>query len=78
MFFSLLPLILFLLLFLSSGLYFSINAVQNPFYQLSPLLIILPCIALSWILHNGTSKTKQSSFLNGIANHDILTTCIPA
>ncbi|WPX97742.1 Na+/H+ antiporter NhaC family protein [Candidatus Fokinia crypta] len=73
---SLIPLVLFLTLFLSSGLYFSLNEVQNPFYQISPLIIMLPSIALGWSMYKGNQQTRASAFIDGVRNPDIIMMCI--
>ena len=70
------PIILFILLFVGSGVYFSILGTPNAFYQLSPITAVIPAIALGWLLHKGTTQQKMHDFLDGVRHRDIITMCI--
>lgn len=70
------PILLFILLFVGSGIYFSLLNVTNAFYQISPITAIIPAIALAWILHRGTVQQKMHDFLDGVRHKDIITMCI--
>jgi Na+/H+ antiporter NhaC len=70
------PVLLFILLFVGSGIYFSSNNIANAFYQISPLTAIIPSIALGWILHKGSTKERMDAFLDGVRHRDIITMCI--
>jgi len=71
-----LPILLFVLVFVSSGVYFTLTGVKDAFSQLSPLIAILPAIALAWVQHAGNSSAKMVSFINGLRHRDIITMCI--
>ena len=71
-----LPLLTFVLLFVGSGVYFSLQGVGNAFYQLSPLVAIIPSIALGWVLYKGKTQERMNAFLNGMRHPDIITMCI--
>ncbi len=70
------PILLFVILFVGCGIYFTILDIPNAFYQISPISAILPAIALAWLLHRGTTKEKMNDLLDGIRHRDIITMCI--
>lgn len=70
------PILLFVSLFAGSGLYFTLTGAPNAFYQLSPLVAIIPAIALGWALHRGKTSDKMHAFLDGVRHRDIITMCI--
>lgn len=69
---SLLPLGVFASIFLGSGVYFSVQGVSNAFYQISPLVAILPAIGLGLFL---SGKNKLENFLKGAGHGDIMAMC---
>lgn len=71
-----LPIITFVVLFVGSGLYFTAIGVSHAFYQFSPVVAILPAIALAWIVHRGSTEQKMHDFLDGLRHRDIVTMCI--
>lgn len=71
-----LPVLLFVSIFVGSGLYFTWMDVDNAFYQLSPLAAIIPAIMLGWILHRGTTEDRMHAFLDGVRHRDVITMCI--
>lgn len=70
------PVLLFISLFVGSGIYFTWLGIPNAFYQLSPITAIIPAIALAWVLHRGTTQQKMHDFLDGVRHRDIVTMCI--
>lgn len=74
-FINFVPILLFVLLFVGSGVYFTAIGVADAFYQLSPLAAILPAIMLGWALHKGTTQEKMHAFLDGVRHRDIITMC---
>ncbi len=70
------PIFLFVTLFVGAGIVFSLQGIENPFYQLSPLVAILPAIALGWAVVRGSVQEKISLFLNGLRHEDIITMCL--
>ncbi len=71
-----LPILLFVLLYVGSGVYFTILGVEKAFYQLSPVAAILPAIILGWLLHSGAVEERLKIFLDGVRHRDIITMCI--
>lgn len=76
LFITLLPILLFISLYVGSGIYFSLSSVPNAFYQIAPTVAIIPAIALGWLLNKGTTKDKMNNFIDGIRHPDIITMCI--
>ena len=70
------PILLFISLFVGSGIYFTLLGTPNAFYQLSPVSAIIPAITLAWVLHRGTTQQKMHDFLDGVRHRDIITMCI--
>jgi Na+/H+ antiporter NhaC len=71
-----LPVLLFIVLYVGSGLYFAWQGVENAFYQISPAVAILPAIVLGWIMHKGSTKERMQIFLDGMRHSDIITMCV--
>lgn len=69
------PILLFVVLFVGSGVYFTLIGVADAFYQLSPMAAIIPPIMLGWILHKGNTQQKMHAFLDGVRHRDIITMC---
>jgi Na+/H+ antiporter NhaC len=74
-FLNFVPILLFVLLFVGSGVYFTAIGVADAFYQLSPMAAILPPIMLGWMLHKGSTQQKMHAFLDGVRHRDIITMC---
>lgn len=73
---SFLPILLFISIFVGSGVYFTFIGIKEAFYQISPIMAIIPAIALAWIMHRGKSDEKMNDFLDGFRHRDIITMCI--
>lgn len=71
-----LPIVLFVFIYVGSGIYFSLIGIHNAFYQISPTVAIIPAIALAWLLQRGTTQQKMRNFLDGVRHPDIITMCI--
>ncbi|WP_316353792.1 Na+/H+ antiporter NhaC family protein [Candidatus Trichorickettsia mobilis] len=71
-----LPILFFVLLYVGSGIYYTIIGVDYAFYQVSPIVAIIPAIALAWSLYRGTTEEKINCFLDGVRHRDIITMCI--
>ena len=71
-----LPIFLFIILFVGSGIYFTLTGMDNAFYQISPIAAIIPAIALGWYMHKGKSEERMSAFLDGVRHRDIIIMCI--
>lgn len=73
---SFIPIALFVILFFGSGLYYSLQGIENAFYQVPPTSAILPSLIVAWLLHKGDSDSAMNSFLSGACHRDIITMCI--
>lgn len=69
------PLILFISLYLGAGLYFAAQDIEMAFYQLSPVVAIIPALILAWYLQSSSTNTTMNRFLDGARHRDILTMC---
>jgi len=73
---ALTPLLLFLLLFFGSGLYFTLQGEEMGFYQLRAPVAILPALALAaWIAHRRGLRAGEV-LLRGMGDPDIMTMCL--
>ena len=73
---SLLSLILFLMIFVGSGLYYTFQGVENAFYQVSASVAILPAIAMALCFGKDTLDQKLETLVEGIRNPNIITMCV--
>lgn len=73
---ALLPLALFLLLFLGTGIYFQTTGVDYAFYQLPSPVAILPAIVLGILLSKQAFEERIDTFLAGIGERNIITMCV--
>jgi len=73
---SLIPLGLFILLFLGSGLYFQAQAVDYAFYQLPGHVAIIPALMLAIWLHRAPLQQSIDVLIKGAGNHNIITMCL--
>ncbi|MDR3550819.1 MAG: Na+/H+ antiporter NhaC family protein, partial [Candidatus Babeliales bacterium] len=71
-----LPILLFVSIYVGSGIYFSALGMENAFYQLSPTVAIIPAIALGWLLYRGTTNERMRTFIDGVRHPDIITMCV--
>ncbi|MEL0611996.1 Na+/H+ antiporter NhaC family protein [Marinomonas arenicola] len=70
---ALLPLALFLVLFVGSGLWYQAHDVDYAFYQISAPVAILPAIALAILLGKGALNKRIETFVNGVGDNTITT-----
>lgn len=73
---ALLPLALFLSIFIGSGLYYSYEGVDMAFYQLAAPVAILPAIVLAMVLGKDQLNAQIDTFLSGAGDRNILTMCL--
>ncbi len=73
---SLLPLLLFVTLFLGTGLYLQSLGVDYAFYQLPTPVAILPAILLAFILNKQSINQSMEIFVKGAGNNNIITMCM--
>lgn len=74
--FALLPLVLFLALFIGVGSALTIAGVDFAFYQMSPTVAIMPAIALAVILGGKAISDHINTFLKGAGEINIITMCV--
>ncbi|AOS98682.1 Na(+)/H(+) antiporter NhaC [Microbulbifer aggregans] len=70
---ALLPLAVFLALFVGTGLWFQAQGVEFAFYQVSAPVAILPAIALAIWLARGSLNERIETFVRGVGDHTIVT-----
>lgn len=73
---ALLPLLLFLVIFIGTGALLTARNVDMAFYQLSATVAIFPAIAWALILGRGGLNKKISIFMAGVGEINIITMCI--
>ena len=73
---ALTPLLVFLGIFVGSGLYFSLQGTPNAFYQISANVAILPAIALALFIAKGAFSKRLESFIEGVRNPNIIIMCL--
>jgi Na+/H+ antiporter NhaC len=73
---AILPLVVFLCIFVGSGAYFSYHNVPYAFYQISPTIAILPAIAIALFLAKGPFTQRMEGFLEGVRDTNIIMMCL--
>ena len=69
---ALVPLIVFLALFLGSGIYHSIIGTEFAFYQLKAPIAAIPAIILAVLMYRGTLNTAIDEFLKGASHPNLI------
>lgn len=70
--FALLPIIVFLSVFLGSGIYHSIIGTEFAFYQIKAPVAAIPAIILAVLLYRGTLNEGIESFLKGSSHPNLI------
>ena len=73
---ALLPLAVFLSLFLGTGIFFQLQGVEMAFYQLAAPVAILPAILLAVALSKQALNDRIATFIEGVGHHNIITMCM--
>lgn len=73
---ALLPLGVFLALFLGAGIYFQSAGVEMAFYQLASPVAILPAIILAILLSRQAFEERINTFVAGVGDRNIVTMCM--
>lgn len=71
-----LPLILFVVVFLGSGLYFQSQGIEFAFYQLPAPVSIIPAIFLALWFAKGSLDQRLETFFKGMGDSNVLTMCL--
>ncbi|WP_434930551.1 Na+/H+ antiporter NhaC family protein [Shewanella sp. HL-SH5] len=75
-FIALLPLFVFLGLFIGAGVYFQSQGVDYAFYQLPSVIAILPAIMLALLLSKQKINNAIETFIEGIGHSNIIAMCL--
>ncbi|MFB2777992.1 Na+/H+ antiporter NhaC family protein [Shewanella mangrovisoli] len=75
-FIALLPLFVFLSLFIGAGVYFQSQGVDFAFYQLPSVIAILPAIILALVLSKQKLNQAIDTFIGGIGHSNIIAMCL--
>lgn len=70
---ALLPLIVFLILFIGTGVYLTFQDVSMAFYQLSATVAIIPAIVIAIVQFKGKLNQSIALFLQGVGESNIIT-----
>ncbi len=70
---ALLPLVIFLVLFIGTGSYLTFKNVSMAFYQLSAAVAIIPAIVLAMLQGEGKLNQKINLFIKGVGEINIIT-----
>ncbi|MHA2800109.1 Na+/H+ antiporter NhaC family protein [Vibrio harveyi] len=73
---ALLPLVLFLALFIGVGIYLSLQGVDFAFYQLPAPIAVLPAVILALILSKDKLNRSIEHFMRGVGHQDIIAMCM--
>lgn len=75
-FIALLPLFLFLTLFIGAGLYYQQLGIDFAFYQLPSVVAILPAIILALVISKQKLNNAIETFIEGIGHANIIAMCL--
>ena len=73
---ALLPLLIFIGLFVGTGLYFENQNVDYAFYQLPSVVAILPAIIIGILLSKQKLNQTIDTFIKGVGHSNIITMCM--
>ncbi|NOH34473.1 Na+/H+ antiporter NhaC family protein [Vibrio chagasii] len=73
---ALIPLIVFLALFIGVGTYLSLQGVDFAFYQLPAPIAALPAVILALLLSKDKLNRAIEQFLSGVGHKDIIAMCM--
>lgn len=70
---ALVPMLLFLALFIGSGLYYQSIGAEFAFYKISAPVAILPAIVLALLMAKGALNERIDTFIKGVGDNTIIT-----
>jgi Na+/H+ antiporter NhaC len=70
------PILLFVFIFVGTGVYFSLMGYEKAFTIVPPIVAIIPSIILAWIRNRKPPAEKTAEFLAGIGEKDIVYMCV--
>lgn len=65
----------FVVIYVCSGIYFSLIGIPHAFDQLSPTVAIIPAVILAWLLYPGNKENRLNALLDGARHRDIIMMC---
>lgn len=73
---ALLPFIVFVLVYLATGIILNAMGVEMAFYQVAAPVCILPAIILAFIMFEGSIDKKFNDFVRGCGDENIIIMCL--
>ena len=73
---ALLPLLLFLVIFIGAGVLFTLTGKEYAFYQVSATVAIFPAIILAVFISREPLNGAIEKFMSGVGNPNIITMCM--
>lgn len=73
---GLIPFIVFIFIYLGTGIFLNMKGVNLAFYQLPGPVAAFVAIVVAFIIFKGTIQEKFETFLEGCGHQDIITMCI--
>lgn len=73
---ALIPMLIFLVLFLGTGLYLNAKGVDFAFYQLPAPIAAMVGLVFAFLIGRGTLNQKMDHFIRGAGEPNIITMCI--
>ena len=73
---ALLPFIVFVLVYLATGIILNAMGVEMAFYQVAAPVCILPAIILAFIMFEGSIDEKFNDFVRGCGDENIIIMCL--
>jgi len=74
--FALIPIAVFLIIFIGSGIYLTFQGVELAFYKVSASVAILPALILAVVLGRHSLVGNINIFLEGVREKNIITMCM--
>ncbi|SDJ16527.1 Na+/H+ antiporter NhaC [Halanaerobium congolense] len=73
---ALIPLFVFLVLYLGMGIYFSMQGVEMAFYQFPAPIAALVGIIVAFFMASGSMEERVSSFIKGAGENNVIIMCM--
>ncbi|PUU87200.1 Na+/H+ antiporter NhaC family protein [Halanaerobium sp.] len=73
---ALIPLFVFLVLYLGMGIYFSMQGVEMAFYQFPAPIAALVGIVVAFFMASGSMEERVSSFVKGAGENNVIIMCM--
>ncbi len=73
---AIIPFIVFLCIFIGSGIWYTLQGIEYAFYQLPQPVAILPAIIVAILLSQNTTSKTIDDFIKGMGDSNILAMCV--